>query len=134
MQVIIPRVPNTATKNEVRDLIESVLAKKLRIPFTATPEVARCRILSIEASNGERDHHGLVTIQPDTAAKWLISHFKGASLRKKRVFAREYVVRNSDSRAFDASSDRRRVDLQIKTVEGPKVQVEGMKQFVAEHH
>jgi len=134
MKVIIPRVPSATTKHEVRDLVENLLSKRLHIPFTPVPEVSRCNVMSIEARNGERDCHGLVTIQPEKAAKWLIHHFKDQSLHKKRVFAREYVVRKSEEGAFDAESDRRRADLQITKVEEPKVEIQGMRQFVKEYH
>jgi len=50
------------------------------------------------------------------------------------IFAREYVVRKSEEGAFDAESDRRRADLQITKVEEPKVEIQGMRQFVKEYH
>jgi len=134
MQVIIPRVPKATTKGDVQDLVETILSKRRQFPFTKAPEVERCRVMSIEAANGEKDLHGIVSIQPEKAARWLIHHFKSQSLYKKTVHAREYVVRQADNGVYDSSTDRRRKDLHVSTVSEPVMSVQGLTQFAREHH
>ncbi len=134
MQVIILRIPAAASKNEIRTLVGEILGKRTHLPFTARPKITRCKVLSIKAKGGDTDHHAVITIDPDKAAKWLIKHFKRQKVHKKMVSAREYFVRGSSAKQFDTDSDRRREGLVIDVVGTPKISVVAIPGFVKEYH
>ncbi len=120
MRIIIPNIPRSATKSDVKDMVENILSTRLRFPFSASPTVRYCKILSIEALTGQQNNHGLVKIYPPRAAKWLIRNVQANTkyLHKKKIEAHEYVTR-SLAITLPANQERRRDNLNIKVVMAP---------------
>jgi len=90
MVIIIPRIPRPTTRRDLRDFVETVLVKWLRIPFSVHPKVVSCRILSATTRSGAVERHGLITVTPDHAARKVINKLNGASLNGQRVGVKPY--------------------------------------------
>ena len=133
MKIIVPRLPDAATKKELRMHIADVLDKRFHIPFTENPRVVACDILSMRDSQGVVEHHGVVTVMPDSAGDWLLGHFKGQHLKGKLIFARQYFARESSARVFSPEDDRRREGLEISK-KGAGVHVQADDQFNVVHN
>ncbi len=130
MKIFIPRVPNTVSKNDLRKFTAELLKRRFRIPFTAQPGIASCEILQIkDVQLGITEHHGLISIQPDSAGQWFIQHMKNQRLHQKLIFGREYFSRADRGQTKFSEGDRRRKHLTIEKVSPINVQVEGMDQF-----
>lgn len=133
MKIFIPRIPKTTTKNELRKLVSNQLAKKIQLPFTEKPAINSCEILCIEDAQGVVDHHGLLSISPESAGLWLIKNFRNQRLHNKLVFAREYVERGQGKNNFSKVDDRRRPNLKIDKMERPTVNLHAMGDFARTH-
>ena len=96
MIVIIPRITDSTTRNDLKSFARLVLNKWFRLPFSAKPQIVQCRILSITDTNGVTQRHGLVNVTPDDAARRIIQKLNGAYLKGKRVGVKRY---NSATRA-----------------------------------
>ena len=134
MKIFIPRVHSATTGRELKRLVEGVLEKKFHLPFTRRPYVLTSDILKIKDRNGVVDYHGLVSVYPDEAGKWLISRFKNQRLHNKLLYAREYIERDRNaSTAFDQGENRRRPNLEVSKVETKKMDIEAVDTFHREH-
>jgi hypothetical protein len=130
MKVFIPRIPMPTTRGELKHFIEDEMNSWFHIPFTDETKVLTYDVLEIVDQNGVREHHGLVTVEPDGAAEKVIDHLSGKRLHGKQVFLRQYHERNSN-RAVEWSEERRRSDLTITKVASPHF--EGIDQAVQSH-
>ncbi|MBL4783667.1 MAG: hypothetical protein JKX92_15650 [Porticoccaceae bacterium] len=123
MDVFLPRLSDLVTQNELHRAVSKVLSKKFRIPLTSAPKLLKCSILEIADTQGVIEYHGLLAIQPDSAAKWFIRHSRNHKLHGKRLLSREYFVRILDRRSpgrEHPDGDRRRPSLEIKRVDKRK--------------
>lgn len=134
MKIFIPRVPNTVTAGDLHKFSSGLLKKRLHIPFTSQPGITSCDILQIKDMQlGITEHHGLISIYPDSAGKWFIQHLKNQRLHHKLLFGREYFSRMGSGKMISPENERRRRHLEIEKVDSPNVHVEGMDQFVQTH-
>lgn len=129
MRILLPRIPTTVTKNQLRHFANSVLDSKFSLPFTAKPSLDNCEILRVTDHNGSVEHHGLISITPETAALWFIKNARGKMLGNKRILAREYLDRKGDKGSFETENDRRNHLANVETIEEYRVEVEGLEQF-----
>ena len=134
MKIFIPKVPKTVTTNDLRKFSAEMLERKFHIPFTTHPGVISCDILEIkDVKLGITEHHGLVSIRPDSAGKWFIHNLKTHRLRNKLVLARQYFTRKDTGQGVLSDGERRRKHLEIGKYDIQDVQVQGMEQFAKTH-
>jgi hypothetical protein len=126
MKIFIPRVPKTVSPDELRAFSLNILENRFHIPFTAHPSILSCDVLRIkDAQLGLTEHHGLISIRPDSAGQWFISNIKNNRLNSKLLFARQYHTRRSDRGDSIPENDRRRKHLEIGKLNIRSVYVEG---------
>ncbi len=134
MKIFIPRVPNTVSVNDLRKFSAELLKKRFHIPFTPHPGLTSCDILQIkDVQIGITEHHGIISVWPDSAGTWFIQHLKSKRLHHKLLFGREYYSRTHQNQAVSPKSDRRRKHLEIEKLDPHQIHVEGMDQFVQTH-
>ncbi len=130
MKIFIPRVPNTVTPNDLRAFSINILEKKFRIPFTDHPDIMSCDILRIrDVQLGLIEHHGLISIRPDSAGQWFIRNLKSHRLHNKLIYARRYFTRKDNRQISSHEHDRRRKHLEIGKVNVKNIYIEGLQQF-----
>ena len=127
MKLIALRIPVSSSKNELRHLVDEALKKKWCLPFTTKPDLCSCKIVEQLDSQGIVEHHGIFEVEPDSAGKWLINHFKNRHLHNKHIFIRQYFER-TDDKDLSADLDKRRI-LQESIHREMKLSAEGMEQF-----
>jgi len=132
--IILPRLSKQTTQDDLLRLASSVLAHKLKVPFTKSPNLHSCMILTITDEAGDKDYHGKLCIEPDSAAEWFIQKIKGQKLHGKSLLAREFIARHRDAKtqAMSLENERRRQSLKIerlKPTEAPSIVNEGARDF-----
>lgn len=90
MDIIIPRVTEKTTRKDLRGFANRVLEKWFRLPFSAHPQIVRCRILSVTDRAGITQRHGILNVTPDDAAMRIIQKLNGTHLNEKRVGVKRY--------------------------------------------
>lgn len=90
MQLIVPRVTDATRRKDLKEFVNRVLEKWFRMPFSASPQIVSCRILSVSDSMGVTERHGLIDVTPDDAALRVIKKLNGAYLTTKRVGVKKY--------------------------------------------
>jgi len=134
MKIFIPRVPNTVSVNELRKFSAGLLEKRFHIPFTPHPGLTSCDILLIkDVQLGMTEHHGVISIWPDSAGKWFIQNLKSQRLHNKLLLGREYYSRTHQNKVIPPENDRRRKHLEIGKLGPHGIYAEGMDQFVQSH-
>jgi len=129
VRVLLPRIPATVTKNQLRQFAARVLDSKFSLPFTAKPSLGDCEILQITDQHAIAEHHGLISISPESAAHWFIKNVRGKMLANKRILAREYLDRKGNKDDFSAENDRRNPLASVEKIDEQRVEVEGLEQF-----
>lgn len=134
MKIFIPRVPKTVTTSDLRQFSEEMLEKKLRIPFTSMPGILSCDILRIkDIQLGITEHHGVVSIRPDSAALWFINNLKKKRLHNKLLLARQYYARKDSMQSIFPEGERRRKHLEISKFTVQDIEIVGLEQFAQTH-
>ncbi len=130
MKIFIPRVPDTVTPSDLREFSINILEKKFHIPFTSHPDIVSCDILRIrDVQLGLTEHHGLITIRPDSAGEWLIRNLTNHRLHNKLIYARKYHTRGNNRPVSSLQNDRRRKHLEIGKIMVKRISVKGLEQF-----
>jgi len=130
--IILPRLSKQTTQDDLLRLASSVLAQKLKVPFTKSPDLHSCMILKITDEAGNKEYHGKLCIEPDSAAVWFIHKIKGQKLHGKSLLAKEFIARHRDAQtqAVSLENERRRQNLKIerlKPAEAPNIVNEGAR-------
>jgi hypothetical protein len=133
MKIFIPRVPKTTTTRELERLVAGLLDKKFHFPFTERPIIKACDVLQFRDGEGVVEYHGLVSVTPENAGSWLISHFKGQRLHNKQVFARQFMQRDHSEERVKINAERRRNGVQITKVITSNPKIMAIDQFRREH-
>ena len=134
MKIFIPRLPTTVSVNELRQLAGNLLDKKLHLPFTTRPSIVSCDILCMrDNTTGVVEHHGVISIRPDSAGRWFLNHFRNQHIHKKMILAREYIERESTGQPIRPENDLRRKQLTIEKYDVHRIKTAGLKQFVKSH-
>lgn len=133
MKIFIPRVHPATTGRELKRLVECLMAKRFRLPFTARPTLGSCEVLRFRDDKGVVEYHGLVSIFPDEAGRWLIAHFKQQRLHGKMLFAREFMERKRSLEGLRPEHDQRRPNLEISKVKSVRTDVDAQDQFRREY-
>ena len=127
MKLIALRIPISSSKNELSKLVHEALAKKFCLPFSEKPSITYCKIIEQLDSQGVMEHHGIFEVQPDSAGKWLINHFRNQRLHKKLIFIRQYYERGN-GKDLSPEDDKRRI-LTETVAREIKLSAEGMEAF-----
>ena len=90
MQLIVPRITNATRQKDLKEFVNRILEKWIRMPFSAPPRIVSCHIMSVSDSMGVTERHGLVDITPDDAALRVVKKLNGAYLKNKRVGIKKY--------------------------------------------
>lgn len=90
MNIIIPRITDRTNRKDLRDFANRVLEKWFRLPFSAHPQIVRCRIISVTDKDGVSQRHGVINVTPDDAALMIIRKLNGKYLNEKRVGVKRY--------------------------------------------
>ncbi|WP_029132008.1 hypothetical protein [Sedimenticola selenatireducens] len=133
MKIFSPRVPSATTNRELRRLIGEVLKKRFHVPFTQWPSIGSCDVLQFQDGNGVVEYHGLVSIFPDEAGSWFITHFKQQRLHDQLLSAREFMDRKRNPERIGSESDRRRPNLQITRVLSSSPTLRDIDHFLRRH-
>ena len=99
MNIIIPRITGKTNRKDLRNFVNRVLEKWFRLPFSAHPQIVRCRILSVTDNAGVTQRHGIINVTPDDAAMRIIQKLNGKYLNEKRVGVKRYDL--SDEKSLD---------------------------------
>lgn len=127
MKIFIPRVPKTVTPDDLRVFSVNILEERFHIPFTSHPSILSCDILRIkDAQLGLTEHHGLISIRPDSAGQWFISNIKNSKLSNKPLYARQYHARRDNRWNLSPDNERRRKHLEIGKLNIRNVDFEGL--------
>ncbi len=133
MKIMIPRLPAEATREELAHLASGLLAKRFHLPFAERPALAASRVVRTRDGEGVVEHHGILEVTPDRAARWLIKRLAGQQVHGKRILAREFVDRGPDDPGFEGENDRRRPSLKVDTLMSTEIKTEGVEQFNRTH-
>ena len=90
MNLIIPRITGNTNRKDLRNFVNRVLEKWFRLPFSAHPQIVRCRIISVTDSAGVPQRHGIINVTPDDAAMRIVQKLNGKYLNEKRVGVKRY--------------------------------------------
>jgi hypothetical protein len=130
MKIFIPRVPSTVTPNDLKAFSINILEGKFHLPFTDHPDIISCDVLRIkDVQLGLSEHHGLLSIRPDSAGQWFIRNIKNHRLHNKMIYAREYYSRRDNRGISSPDNDRRRKHLEIGKMDARKIYSQGLDQF-----
>jgi len=99
MNIIIPRITGKINRKYLRNFVNRVLERWFRLPFSAHPQIVKCRILSVIDSVGVIQRHGIINVTPDDAAMRIIQKLNGKYLNEKRVGVKRYDL--SDEKSLD---------------------------------
>jgi hypothetical protein len=134
MKIFIPRVPKTVTTDDLKEFSAEMLEKKFRVPFTTMPGIVSCDILRIkDIKLGITEHHGLVSIRPDSAGLWFIHNLKSSRLHNKLLLARQYYARKGAAQGITPEGERRRKHLEVSKFHMQEVEIHGLDQFAQTH-
>jgi hypothetical protein len=130
MKIFIPRVPNSVTPNDLHAFSVNILEGKFHLPFTDHPDIVSCDVLRIkDVQLGLTEHHGLLSIRPDSAGHWFIRNVKNHRLHNKLIYAREYYSRKDNRGVSSQDNDRRRRHLEIGKLNVQNIYAKGLDQF-----
>jgi len=129
MKIFVPHVPSATTSRELKRLIDEVLKKRFHVPFTQWPSIGSCEVLQFQDGNGVVEYHGLVSIFPDEAGGWFITHFKQQRLHDQLLSAREFMDRRR-SEKMSPQHDKRRKHLQITRVLSSSPTLQDIEHFL----
>jgi hypothetical protein len=79
MKLLIPRISDATARKDMKNFVNRVLEKWLRLPFSSQPRIVSCKIISNTSSIGVIQRHGLINILPDDAALRLIRKLNGTT-------------------------------------------------------
>jgi hypothetical protein len=106
---------------------DNILESRFHIPFTNHPDILSCDILLIKDSQlGLTEHHGIISIRPDSAGHWFIRNIRHHRLNSKQIFARQYHTRRDNCIDVYPNNDRRRKHLEIGKLNVRKTYIEGL--------
>ena len=133
MKIFIPRLPSATTSRELKRLIENVLKDRFHFPLTRWPSIGSCDVLQFRDGDGTVEYHGLVSIHPDVAGSWLITHFKDQRLHDQPLSAREFMERRRAAEETGPQQERRRKHLQIKRVRSSSPTLRNIDPHLRQH-
>ena len=87
------------SRKDLRNFVNRVLERWFRLPFSAHPQIVKCRILSATDSTGVTQRHGIINVTPDDAAMRIIQKLNGKYINEKRVGVKRYDL--SDEKSLD---------------------------------
>ena len=90
MNIIVPRITDKTNRKDLRSFVNRVLEKWFRLPFSAHPQIVRCRIISVPDSAGVTQRHGILNVTPDDAELRIIQKLNGQHLNEKQVGVKRY--------------------------------------------
>ncbi len=114
MKIIIPRIPNSATKSDLQRFVMAGLKRRFRLAFLTKPQIVDCDVVRVKDERGSAERHGIVTVVPDRAGDTLAKSLHGMRLNGKRLAARPFVNRKHKPIRFDPERNRRRPNLSIE--------------------
>ena len=90
MKLIIPRISDSTKRRDISDFVNTVLEKIFRLPFSASPKIVSCRVLTESIGVGIIQRSGFIDVTPDDAGLRVIRKLNGKILRGKKVAVKEY--------------------------------------------
>ena len=137
MHIILVRIPADTTPHDIADFLEPALKRSF---FVRKGIIEKIEIQIFHDSwINAKEYHGLVKIEPDTAARRVIKKLNRKAINGKHIAVREYHIRNwhNDPRLRHTpfnlkfsdrrKADRRRTHLQVLTED--EVRFTGNKRF-----
>lgn len=117
MEVFIRRLPNSTTRLDLMQFITSALKPKwYLLQFSPSGNLMHCDICRIEdPHNNQVEYHGIVQIEPPSAAINVIKQLNGEFFKSKKVEVRKFFRRSikRDRRRMSPTqpiTDQRRQD------------------------
>ncbi len=103
MNIFIRRLPESTTYRELVNFVMGGLKPQPhKLQFRSSGQITRCEICRIhDKDSGLTEFHGMVRVEPSSAALRVINRLNGSSLKSKNMEVRKFFHR-SDHR------DRRR--------------------------
>lgn len=145
MKIFIKNVPSSTTHRALREFVEQVFSPRWYAPFAVKGNVKSCTVQKItDLDTGDVEYHGLLDIQPYTAAQHAIEKLNKKKLNGRPVEVRKWHVRSPSDRRdlFRKHSlwpfkerrkgERRRPNLVMDAY--IPIRVEGLKGFHREHN
>lgn len=107
MEIFIRRLPNSTTRLDLMQFISAALRPKwYLLQFSPIGTLGHCDIWRIDNTRTQQvEYHGLVRIEPPSAAVYLINKLNGEVFKTKKVEVRKFFHRSS-------KRDRRRTSIQ----------------------
>ena len=97
MNIIIPGITGKTNRKDLRGFVNRVPDSWFRLPFSAHPQIVRCRIISVTDRSGVTQRHGIINVAPDDAAMRVIQILNGKYLNEKRAGVKRYVLGDEKS-------------------------------------
>ena len=118
-------LPQSLTRRELKSFVQTTLRETGPRPFSLKAAICNCSIVRItDPADGSSELHGMVEVQPATAAMRAIDQlngreFKGVAIEVRRYHHRSLLRdrrRDLDSRLSDENRmrERRRKNLKIE--------------------
>ena len=126
MKLFIPRVPDDSSRKQLRNFIESGFKTKWWDLFAKKPKIISCELICITQNNGIKEHHGLVEVVPDQAAREVIRRLHGKMFNNKRIIVRQYSER-AKNKISSPEDDQRRPNIEVENKRN--LDVQGLEQF-----
>ena len=130
MKIIIPRIPNSASKSDLQRFVMSGLKRRFRLMFLTKPQITELDIMRIRDEKGVAERHGIITVVPDKAGDSLARSLHGTRLNGKRLAARPFVQRRQRPMRLDPAYNRRRPNLKFE--KEMALEIQGYDQFARE--
>ena len=95
MKIFIRKIPEDTKSSELERLLMPFLKKGLVYPFRANGKITRKSVIvQVDEQQNVIAHHGLVTVEPDIAAKRMLKRMHRTTIKGRRVIVREFNERS----------------------------------------
>ena len=109
MLIFLRQIPAHTRIHEITDFIEPALKKSFFNLFGEKGHIEDIKIITLKDNDlNTIEHHGLVTIVPDSAAELVIKRLNRKPFKGRRIAVREYITRTwqNDRRAENQGIQR----------------------------
>ena len=107
MKLILLRIPKETREQDIRQVVEQCFEKKFKLPiFGYESRLLSIKIIEHIDPQKVKTYHGVMTVHPDKAGKWLLKKFKSQKICGKNCYFREYFERK-DHRPVAIEHDHR---------------------------
>lgn len=129
MEVFIRRLPNSTTRLDLMQFISSALKPRwYLLQFAPVGTLTHCDICRIDDQlNNQVEYHGIVQIEPPSAALNVIKQLNGEYFKSKKVEVRKFFrrsIKRDRRRVMPASLTKNHIDQRKQDRRRPYIHTE----------